>query len=379
MEQGFRENGVNSAEQRNSERHKLELDTRNLKFFKEDIFHLPFKDLEDSSSYRHLKHVFVDEDDYEDFKQDLVDFHCMRTRWKEDRKKLSRDRGKVNSCSSEQLTGFAGSDSNYIDDSSLNSSANLSPKLGIKQLNSPVLDVPKNWIDLDLESMPMMEFFQNDEHFQEFDRVFETFKTKKRYASNSSLDKYRWSPHPESGENVEAGQGNDLEDGDTDVFGVKIDDIFADFFDNDDAFKHFEEEFEKFQFKRHSKALNSLHRNSVCDLIEDLKAFCDSEETKSSRTENALQVESKLSLPKLWNKGGEWDYIFSKIRQHGKLASGNSDTGRSDLTVRYDSDSGDCLLDDLSDCSESNRDTGYYSEARFDGNSCSCPSKNGGK
>lgn len=428
------------------ENQKFELDTRNLKFFKEDIFNVPFKNLSESSNYKHFKHVFVDEDDYEDFKHDLVNFHHLRSRWKDDRKKVSKERPRIfssvdadsdshqrdlplqaarDTARSFSLTSddfdeeidrprstlerqkrleFKHSDSlergKKIEVKRTNSSegkkievkrtnSSEGKKVEIKRTNSSEsrreLQIQhtgslerrkdrgirqkefagRQHDDSDLNFMfkplPMMEFFQNDEHFQEFDRVFETVKNKRRYASNSSLDKYRWSPRHEGDKSDDDTSDSDLEEGG--VFkDLKVDDIFSDFFDNDADFKNFEEEFQNFQIKRRSKALERWHTNSVCDLIEDLKAFCDSEDPTSSN-KTSLPVENKLSLPKLWNQGGEWDYIFNKIRGPGQAPSvGNSDTGRSDLTVRCDSESGNYLLDDVSDTG-SCRDTGYYSES----------------
>ncbi|XP_045164575.2 uncharacterized protein LOC123528701 [Mercenaria mercenaria] len=361
-----------------SDNQKFDLDSRNLKFFKEDIFHVPFDELSDSSSYKHFKHVFVDEDDYEDFKQDLINFHQLRSRWKDDRKKVSKERPKWHSLLDIHGTEKSGAEENKcktfcveqtleeqviyknIDsDSDSESEVALKGHSRFKEIGSI--------LGLELDSVPMMEFFQNDEHFQEFDRVFETVKNKRRYASNSSLDKYKWSPH-QSDDNK-----SDSSDSETEVFDeLKVDDIFSDFFDNDDDFKMFEEEFEKFQHKRRSRTLEKWHRNSVCDLIEDLKAFCDSEDAKSSTDKTNLPCDNKLSLPKLWNQGGEWDYIFSKIRKRpGIVSSINSDTGKSDLTVTCDSESGNNLLDDLSD--SCNGDTGYYSELQCNkGNDKSC-------
>ena len=364
-----------------SENQKFDLDSRNLKFFKEDIFRVPFEELSDSSSYKHFKHVFVDEDDYEDFKQDLVNFHQLRSRWKNDRKKVSKGRPKWHSLLDINDTEKPSADENkaFCLEQTLEekviykkADSDSDSDSGLEGKGHPRFKEIGSILGLELDSIPMMEFFQNDEHFQEFDRVFETVKNKRRYASNSSLDKYRWSPH-QSDDNK-----SDSSDSETEVFDeLKVDDIFADFFNNDDDFKLFEEEFENFQLKRRSLAVDKWHRNSVCDLIEDLKAFCDSEELKGSTNKTNLPSENKLSLPRLWNQGGEWDYIFNKIKNRPDVvASINSDTGKSDLTVTCDSESGNNLLDDLSETS--NGDTGYFSELTCNNgteNSCMCNSQ----
>ncbi|XP_052278747.1 uncharacterized protein LOC127877142 isoform X1 [Dreissena polymorpha] len=393
----------------NSENPKFSLGSRNLKFFKEDIFNVPFDKLADSASYKHFTHVFVDNEDYEDFKQDLINFHRMRSRWQDDRKKVSRERpSRLNSLIDDAdiqrfKTERNAADNNAIDSqfedhiyeeiddvkeqvARLRAEERKSETVSTNTKKYSSLHVCNcgdikthlscsedcDCVDFALESLPMMEFFQNDEHFQEFDRVFETVKNKRRYASNSSLDNYRWSPHSDGRKSDDSSSEADT---DTEIdTTLKVDDIFSDFFDNDADFKNFEEEFGKFQFKRHSTNLEKKwHRNSVCDLIEDLKAFCDTDDTSGSN-EPCVRLGSKLSLPRLWSQGGEWDYIFNKIRpRNGRLPSSNSDTCRSDLTVVCDSESGNCLLDDVSDVS--NRDTGYYSEDKFSADKsdiCAC-------
>ena len=375
MERSFR----TSSEQcnhENSENQKLDFDPRNFKFFKEDIFNVPFVQLGDSSSYKHLKHVFVDEDDYEDFKQDLLDFHRLRSRWKDDRKKVSQRRGsRLHSLGDDHLKfrTVDCTEPNSVVDGPVKPSCDfkeLDSSSDDSQPNSPVIrranvdESPYGSLTDLLEGVGkplMMDFFQNDEHFKEFDRVFETVKQKKRYASNSSLEKYRWSPHPE-----EEAQFN-LDDVDIEDDAFQVDDMFADFFDNDKDFQNFEDEFQNFQVKRHSQTLEKLRRNSsVCDLIEDLKAFCDTKETRDSNPKPG--EEKQNSLPRLGNSGGEWDYIFSKVRRKGKLTADSSGTGRSDLTVICDENSGNNLLNDLID---SNCDTGYYSEVQYNGDTCS--------
>lgn len=386
MEQGIL-TSFQPSNHEGSENQKVDFDSRNLKFFKEDIFNVPFVKLGDSSSYKHLKHVFVDEDDYEDFKQDLLNFHRLRSRWKDERKKVSQRRG-----------------SRFHSDT--DSNTELSAAVSQKPFGNKQTEIPHSSIDIDSssdDSLPnsplmrkekrdtspygsltdllegvgrpqMMDFFQNDEHFKEFDRVFETVKQKKRYASNSSLEKYSYSPTQDE-ENCDFDNTEDEDDIDDDAF--QVDGIFADFFDNDTDFQNFEDEFQKFQVKRHSQSLEKLRRNSsVIDLIEDLKAFCDTDESQCKKTNSELPNEQKLELangnkissPRLWNAGGEWDYIFSKVRRRGTLSSETSGTGRSDLTVICDDQSGNNLLNDLID---SNCDTGYYSEVQYNGDTCS--------
>ena len=382
-----------NPQQRNKEREesansKLDFDSRNFKFFKEDIFNVPFTNLGDSSNYKHLKHVFVDEDDYEDFKQDLLDFHRLRSRWKDDRKKVSQRRGsrfhsdaestlelppdqrkkletskrvEIHPCSTSELDSSS-------DDSMPNSPSMLRERKNTSPYGS-LTDLLEG-----IGRPQIMDFFQNDEHFKEFDRVFETVKQKKRYASNSSLEKYRLSPSVEDG-------NCDFNGADYDDDAFEVDAIFADFFDNDTDFQNFEDEFQKFQVKRHSQSLEKLRRtSSVIDLIGDLKAFCDTEKTENKSSNSELPKECELpsgnqiSPPRPWNAGGEWDYIFNKVRRRGTLTSESSGTGRSDLTVICDEQSGNNLLNDLID---SNCDTGYYSEVQYNGDICSNNCNNG--
>ncbi|KAH3839813.1 hypothetical protein DPMN_113250, partial [Dreissena polymorpha] len=283
----------------NSENPKFSLGSRNLKFFKEDIFNVPFDKLADSASYKHFTHVFVDNEDYEDFKQDLINFHRMRSRWQDDRKKVSRERpSRLNSLIDDAdiqrfKTERNAADNNAIDSqfedhiyeeiddvkeqvARLRAEERKSETVSTNTKKYSSLHVCNcgdikthlscsedcDCVDFALESLPMMEFFQNDEHFQEFDRVFETVKNKRRYASNSSLDNYRWSPHSDGRKSDDSSSEADT---DTEIdTTLKVDDIFSDFFDNDADFKNFEEEFGKFQFKRHSTNLEKKwHRNSA--------------------------------------------------------------------------------------------------------------------
>lgn len=371
MERGFPTSFQQSSHE-HAENPKLDFDSKNFKFLKEDIFNVPFVQLGDSSSCKHLKHVFVDEDDYESFKQDLLDFHRLRSRWKDDRKKVSQRRGsRLHSATENNSEIHSPVSCKSADDTLVESELDVSGDDSLP--NSPLMRRTNSDKSLSpygsltdlLEGVgrpQIMDFFQNDEHFKEFDRVFETVKQKKRYASNSSLEKYHLAQNSEE----------DL-DGDEDDDAFQVNDIFADFFDNDTDFQKFEDEFQKFQVKRHSQVLDQLRRNSsVCDLIEDLKAFCDTEEETQGNNSNSQvpndNIVRKVSPPKLWNAGGEWDYIFSKIRRRGTLTSENSGTGRSDLTVICDDQSGNNLLNDLID---SNCDTGYYSEAQYNGDTCS--------
>ncbi|KAL3853376.1 hypothetical protein ACJMK2_016924 [Sinanodonta woodiana] len=266
----------------------------------DSLLNLSYSELSDSECFRHLRHGFTDEEDFEDFKQDLVDIHKLRTEWKRNRRKVSATRVR-------------------------------------SQLTPSVLET----LEENPRSSNVMDFFKNDDDFQEFDRVFETLKSNRL---SNAHERYRTSPQFQNGEEDDVDDRyDDLDETDVEVFDdLKVDDVFSDFFDHDEDFKAFEAEFQNFK-KCRSKALGEKFRNSVCDLIDDLKAFCDRESgssnsTKSGAETSSLNNNSSTSL-RLWSSGGgEWDYIFDKIRQHGSNVSESSGTGKSHLTTFCGSD-----------------------------------------
>ncbi|WAR25221.1 RASF1-like protein [Mya arenaria] len=250
-----------------------------------------------------------DDDDYEKYEHGTIlrrpakghDFQIIsgdsfinlpRSRWKDDRRKVSKERPSrlnslvddsdiikfreskgIDSSLKKELEGLCGEGEHIYEE--IDDVKKEVEKLKAKELKNTE---PKakcegdcDCLDFALESLPMMEFFQNDEHFLEFDRVFETVKNKRRYASSSSLDKYRWSPHSEGHKSDDSSSDTDTEneDGGEEFPELKVDDIFADFFDNDADFKDFEKEFENFQFKHcqytcHHQCLPSIQLECKC-------------------------------------------------------------------------------------------------------------------
>lgn len=293
------------------------------KLFHQDLLRINFQDLDESDSFKHLKCGFADEDDFEDFKQDLIEIRRLKKEFNEDfDPRLQR---------------------NIFADFDIIKSRRKSSKTANNRrsrLNS---------------GDSFMEFFNTDEHFKEFDRVFETFKSKR---FSNSLDKVKWSLNKygdEDDDDEDYCQNNKhkYETNDDDVDDPfddsRCDDSFTDFFDNDEDFKEFERELQTFKLNRRSRILDRLNRNSGCDIMVELKAFCDRDPTE--------KYEAMSSEPRLWNSGGEWDFIFNKLKRDSRTFSDTSGTGRSITSIFEDK--------------EASYDTGFYSDLKDDQIICS--------
>ncbi|XP_069141740.1 uncharacterized protein [Argopecten irradians] len=283
----------------------------------QSIFDLQYSDLQrDSSPHRHLKYGFVDEEDFEEFKQDLKNFSHLKEELFED------------------FSVFKGE-----------SKPKLLTTAEARKSSHPPPD-------------PLMEFLNSDEHFQEFERVFETFKSNR---FSDSLDKLRWSlnRYGDEDEEEEEPDHEDIDDEKCDVFeedldDSQIEDSFMDFFDHDEDFMAFEREFQNLKkVKRRSKVIQRINRNSGCDIVQELKAFCDNDPS--------LKYEASPSgEERVWNSGGEWDYIFNKLKNdnHVSLPPSTSGSLRTCTSIKEDS--------------VADFDTGFYSSAKKqDLNSCS--------
>jgi hypothetical protein len=239
-------------------------------FHNDNFFNIKFQDLDSSNEFRHLKHGFLGENDFEDFKEELVSF-----------KKLK------NECEGELLLKTTKTESNSRKSVRFNDN--------------------------------MMEFLNTDEHFQEFDRVFETFKSK-QVADNIDQIRWSWKQYSEQNDSDEDDDNrtirndeslDDLDD--EDLLDSTLDETLSDFFDNDEDFKEFELELQKLNAKRRSRVLlNKINRTSGCDIRAELKAFCDNDPTE--------KYDAMVAEPRLWNSGGEWDFIFSKIKRQSCLS-----------------------------------------------------------
>ncbi|XP_033745652.1 uncharacterized protein LOC117331163 [Pecten maximus] len=281
----------------------------------QSIFDLQYCDIQrDSSPHSHLKYGFVDEEDFEDFKQDLKNFSHLKEELFED------------------FSLFKG---------------DSKPKL---------LTTAEARKSSHLPADPLMEFLNSDEHFQEFERVFETFKSNK---FSDSLDKLRWSLNRYGDEDEEEEEPDHEEiDDKCDVFEDELDDSqiedsFTDFFDHDEDFMAFEREFQNLKkVKRRSKVLQRINRNSGCDIVQELKAFCDNDPS--------LKYDVNPGEERVWNSGGEWDYIFNKLKSDNQVSLPPSASGslRTCTSIKEDS--------------VADFDTGFYSSAKNqDLNTCS--------
>lgn len=178
-------------------------------FLQSEIFKLNFQDITSLPKFRPLRYSFVDEDDFEDFKQDLLDFQVLKK---------------------QELEG------------------GISPECRRRIRRNNASETRKNRLDAD----QLMEFFNSDENFQEFERVFETFKSKR--FSNTAL-KLPLSLR-QFGDNDS--DSSDEDDDKTVVLEEELfigdldddpeeEDLFSEFFHNDESFIEFEREFQTFK------------------------------------------------------------------------------------------------------------------------------------
>ena len=191
---------------------------------------------------------------------------------------------------------------------------------------------------------PFMEFFSGDEHFLEFERVFETINNH-RFSRDMDLRRqgswHRDQP-PQGGAERNPFRGDDddgdNDDGDNDDLGVlHIDETFLDFFDNDEDFMEFERELEKIKSNRRSRLLENLHRRSSCDIFSDVMSFCDRSLKRSgsggSTPSASPKAERRLSAAKnveseLWNSAEEWGMVMNKLKRNSRLFSDQAAGGR---------------------------------------------------
>ncbi|KAL8589386.1 hypothetical protein ACOMHN_021538 [Nucella lapillus] len=166
----------------------------------------------------------------------------------------------------------------------------------------------------DLETF--MEFFSGDEHFQEFERVFETINNRRLSRDMDTNGAWRRSPEEDSED----------EAFEEDHLGVLyIDETFLDFFDNDEDFVEFERELAKIQTNRRSRLLESLSRRSSCDIFSDVESFCERNQNKKRTPSSSPKVERRLSASSsdcdLWNSAEEWNVVMKKLRRNSRLFS----------------------------------------------------------
>lgn len=168
-----------------------------------------------------------------------------------------------------------------------------------------------------------MDMFGNDEDFQEFERVYETFKL-----SRLSKDFERFKKLSQSSLNGELSEGKTNEQSDSesehemdDMFN-ESDDLFSDFFKTDETFREFERELENLKTKRLSRSvsLKKLNRMSGCDIAQELKAFCDSPDPN---LRYGVPPEDS-PVRRYAGEWSEWDYIFDSLHKNDGRACYNN-------------------------------------------------------
>ncbi|XP_076469604.1 uncharacterized protein LOC143299947 [Babylonia areolata] len=175
----------------------------------------------------------------------------------------------------------------------------------------------------DLEAF--MEFFNGDEHFQEFERVFETINNNRRLSRDAAV--LPWV----AGRGEWRGEESSGEEEDDHLGVLYIDETFMDFFDNDEDFLEFERELERVRSNRRSRLLlESLSRRSSCDIFSDVESFCERnlgrKRGSTSTSSTSPKVERRLSATSsadcdLWNSAEEWNMVMKKLRRNSRLFS----------------------------------------------------------
>ena len=193
---------------------------------------------------------------------------------------------------------------------------------------------------------PFMEFFSGDEHFQEFERVFETVHNNRRDDPDPLRRQGSWSRDARPRRRSHRDQDEDENDDDEDEDGgglnvLHIDETFLDFFDNDEDFLEFERELEKVRSnRRRSRLLGSLTRRPPSrDIFSDVQAFCQRSlgggggggrggggRGRSRTPSTSPKVERRLSAARradseLWNSAEEWGVVLDKLKRNSRLFS----------------------------------------------------------
>ena len=269
-----------------------------------EFFDLKFSDLSDSDCYRFFRHGFIDEDDFEEFKQELRDFKRLQKEINEDLQLQSRARKQrhrrfhIGMCDQQQKQP-------------------LQHRRSARE-NSFIYDPP-------------MELFSGNEHYEEFERVFDTISSRKRFSTDvDEFTRYRSRQRTPS---VESDESNESRIKATSPFRFSygsrhkldfsdIDDSFMDFFNNDEDFVEFEKEFEKFKPSRRSHILDNLSSFDSCDIFEDVQMFCDrSLNNNNGDSEDSSHLADAESDFQMWNSAEEWDFVLNKLKRNSRMFS----------------------------------------------------------
>ncbi|KAI8782018.1 ras association domain-containing protein 5 isoform X2 [Biomphalaria glabrata] len=345
------------------------------------IFNLKFSDLP-ASKYYYFLYGFKDEQDFEDFKQDLKDFQKLKRNCqsgdqksggqlsyaalKEDleiicrpnsvcqnRRKHHHERSKppTNSVISKATSDKLDANENlhvitdrsngkpckaHITEEALSKPDNFGLRADFDRRSGVFGFDRRSGISSGIRDI-LMDFLNGDEHFQEFERVFDTVN---KARLSRQMDNMPFLSSPESRRRLsrdnanylarsEQSLGNSLpSDNGGDV--SLNSDLFSDFFDNDETFLEFEKEFENFRNVRKSSLLSGLSQmGSSRDIFGDFKSYCD----KNVRSGSVVSVNSCASQDEakpscadehpqgglIWRSIEDWEKILKKMRRNSRL------------------------------------------------------------
>ncbi|XP_059169698.1 uncharacterized protein LOC131951346 [Physella acuta] len=172
----------------------------------------------------------------------------------------------------------------------------------------------------------LMEFMNGDEHFQEFERVFDNVNNR-RIAKEMDHSRALQGP---SGSFPDNDRRSNYGEESTHFTG----DIFSDFFDNDETFLEFEKELEKFRASRASSLLGSVSSlGSSRDIFGDFKSYCDRNiRSQSSSMSSVTSCSSEEARPSCgddspchglpWRSVEDWERILRKMKRNSRLMVG---------------------------------------------------------
>lgn len=183
----------------------------------------------------------------------------------------------------------------------------------------------------------LMDFINGDEHFREFERVFETVNNRRNSKDRRlSIPKDIAIKAP-TDENL-VGDIRGHMNSNVRKSRTMLDDSFADFFDNDEDFQAFEQEFANLRAGRRSRYFGSLSSfGSSKDIFGDVKSYCERSLTDQLKSCSELSVSSCASAgveatPDCtgdnsgnrevdWKSLQDWEHMFKKMHRNSRLFS----------------------------------------------------------
>ncbi|KAH9487794.1 hypothetical protein Btru_068354 [Bulinus truncatus] len=337
------------------------------------IFNLKFSELP-TSKYNYFLYGFKDERDFEEFKQDLRDFQqlkrnclgsdqkadsrlsyaalkedleliCRPNRVFENRRRHHNDRDKprhrnVTRRTTEQLVAedqkgerpLSGSSKTPITEEAVSKPDPFGLRADFDRRSGVFGFDRRSGISCSIKEI-LMDFINGDEHFQEFERVFNT-------VNKTRMDNVKSSPGQEilcrqSGQNNSSlalseqsrhSTGSDMKRCERSSHL----DLFSDFFDNDETFLEFEKEFENFRNAKKTNFLANLgHMGSSRDIFGDVKSYCDRNVKSGSQwsvNRCTSEDEATPSCPDdhgqvglIWHSVEDWEKILKKMKRNSLL------------------------------------------------------------